>query len=75
LKRFDPRFRGLSSQACSLAHKVALTLAVIGAVLGEYVAAERGLGYVQLQANANFDTTLNFAPVISIALLGVGPMI
>ncbi|WP_285277804.1 ABC transporter permease [Agrobacterium sp. SUL3] len=52
--------------------KVALTLAVIGAVLGEYVAAERGLGYIQLQANANFDTTLNFAAVVSIALLGVG---
>ena len=52
--------------------KVALTLAVIGAVLGEYVASERGLGYIQLQANSNFDTTLNFAAVTSIALLGVG---
>ncbi|MBR0752168.1 ABC transporter permease [Bradyrhizobium jicamae] len=52
--------------------KVALTLAVIGAVLGEYVASERGLGYIQLQANSNFDTTLNFAAVISIAVLGVG---
>ncbi|MBN9083130.1 MAG: ABC transporter permease [Rhizobiales bacterium 62-17] len=52
--------------------KVALSLAVIGAVLGEYVAAERGLGYLQLQANANFDVTLNFAAVFVIALLGVG---
>jgi NitT/TauT family transport system permease protein len=51
--------------------KVALSLAVIGAVLGEYVAAERGLGYLQLQANANFDVTLNFAAVFVIALLGV----
>jgi len=51
--------------------KVALSLAVIGAILGEYVAAERGLGYLQLQANANFDVTLNFAVVFVIALLGV----
>jgi NitT/TauT family transport system permease protein len=51
--------------------KVAVSLAVIGAVIGEYVAAERGLGYLQLQANANFDVTLNFAAVLVIALLGV----
>ncbi|MXN18686.1 ABC transporter permease subunit [Pseudooceanicola sp. GBMRC 2024] len=51
--------------------KVGLTLSVIGAVIGEYVAAERGLGYLQLQANANFDTTLNFASVFAIALLGL----
>jgi len=52
--------------------KVALSLAVIGAVIGEYIAAERGLGYLQLQANASFDTTLNFAAVVMIAALGLG---
>lgn len=51
--------------------KVAISLAVIGAVIGEYVAAERGLGYLQLQANSLFDTTLNFATVVTISLLGV----
>lgn len=51
--------------------KVGLTLAVIGAVIGEYVAAERGLGYLQLQASSNFDTTLNFASVFAIAILGI----
>ncbi len=51
--------------------KVAISLAVIGAVIGEYVAAERGLGYLQLQANSLFDTTLNFAAVVSISALGV----
>lgn len=51
--------------------KVAVSLAVIGAVIGEYVAAERGLGYLQLQANALFDTTLNFATVVTISVLGV----
>jgi NitT/TauT family transport system permease protein len=44
---------------------------VIGAIIGEYVAAERGLGYLQLQANARFDTALNFASVVVISGLGV----
>ena len=51
--------------------KVAVSLAVIGSIIGEYVAAERGLGYLQLQANAQFDTTLNFATVVAISGLGV----
>jgi NitT/TauT family transport system permease protein len=51
--------------------KVAIALAVIGAVIGEYVAAERGLGYLQLQANAKFDTALNFASVVVVSLIGV----
>ncbi|MDX3906123.1 MAG: ABC transporter permease [Pigmentiphaga sp.] len=50
--------------------KVGMSLAVIGAVIGEYVAAEKGLGYLQLQANANFDTTLNLASVFIIAIMG-----
>jgi NitT/TauT family transport system permease protein len=51
--------------------KVGISLAVIGAVIGEYVAAERGLGYVQLQASAQFDTTLSFAALVIIAIIGV----
>ena len=51
--------------------KVAISLAVIGAIIGEYIAAERGLGYLQLQANSQFDTTLNFATVVTISLVGV----
>ncbi|NVO16693.1 MAG: ABC transporter permease [Rhodoplanes sp.] len=51
--------------------KVGISLAVIGAVIGEYVAAERGLGYLQLQASSQFDTTLSFAAMIVIAALGV----
>lgn len=52
--------------------KVAISLAVIGAVIGEYVAAEKGLGYLQLQANSQFDTTLNFATVVVISSIGIG---
>lgn len=51
--------------------KVGISLAVIGAVIGEYVAAERGLGYLQLQASSQFDTTLSFASLILIAVIGV----
>jgi len=51
--------------------KVALTLSIIGAIIGEYVASERGLGYLQLKANSTFDTTLNFASVVMTSLLGV----
>lgn len=51
--------------------KVGVSLAVIGAVIGEYVAAEHGLGYLQLQASSQFDTTLSFASLIIISFLGV----
>jgi len=42
-----------------------------GAVIGEYVAAERGLGYLQMQANSQFDTTLLFAALLAISAVGV----
>ncbi len=51
--------------------KVGISLAVIGAVIGEYVAAQRGLGYLQLQATSQFDTTLNFAALVVISLIGI----
>jgi NitT/TauT family transport system permease protein len=51
--------------------KVGISLAVIGAVIGEYVAAEGGLGYLQLQASAQFDTTLSFTSLVVISVLGV----
>jgi NitT/TauT family transport system permease protein len=51
--------------------KVAISLAVIGAVIGEYVAADSGLGYLQLQASSQFDTALSFAALVLISLIGV----
>jgi NitT/TauT family transport system permease protein len=51
--------------------KVGIGLAVIGAVIGEYVAAERGIGYLQLQASSRFDTALSFAAVVVISGVGV----
>lgn len=51
--------------------KVAITLAVIGAVIGEYIAAEEGLGYLQLLASSEFNSPLNFAALMLIAFMGV----
>ncbi len=51
--------------------KVATTLAVIGAVVGEFIAANKGLGYVQILANGNLDTVLNFATVALLSLIGI----
>jgi NitT/TauT family transport system permease protein len=51
--------------------KVAATLAVTGAVVGEFVGANEGLGYVILQANGNLDTPVLFAGLLIMSLLGV----
>ena len=51
--------------------KVASTLAVVGAIVGEFVSAEKGLGYLVLVANGELNTTLVFASVVTLSLLGV----
>jgi NitT/TauT family transport system permease protein len=51
--------------------KVAATLAVTGAVVGEFVGANQGLGYVILQANGNVDTAMLFAALIIMSILGI----
>ena len=49
--------------------KTAMPLAVIGAIVGEFVASERGLGHLILEANANAKTDLLFAALIAISIL------
>ncbi|MEU0565655.1 ABC transporter permease [Nonomuraea sp. NPDC005983] len=51
--------------------KVAVTLAVTGAVVGEFVGGNEGLGSVILQANGNIDTPMLFAGLLVMSLLGV----
>jgi NitT/TauT family transport system permease protein len=51
--------------------KVAATLAVTGAVVGEFVGSNEGLGYVILQANGNVDTAMLFAALIIMSFLGI----
>jgi len=52
--------------------KVAISLALVGAIVGEFVASQRGLGYVILSAQGTFDTTRVFAAVIVLAMMGLG---
>jgi NitT/TauT family transport system permease protein len=52
--------------------KVAISLALVGAIVGEFVASQRGLGYVILSAQGTFDTTRVFAAVFVLAVLGLG---
>jgi NitT/TauT family transport system permease protein len=51
--------------------KVAIAFAVVGAVVGEWVGADRGLGYLLIWANANLDTTLLFAILVYLAVIGL----
>lgn len=51
--------------------KVAATVAPIGAVVGEWVGASQGLGYVMLHANARLQTDTLFAALMSLAVLAL----
>ena len=51
--------------------RISLNLALIGAVIGEWTGADRGLGRVILVANANLDLTILFAAVLVLAAIGI----
>lgn len=51
--------------------KISITLAIVGAVVGEFVAAGEGLGYVINAANVSLDTELMFAAIGVLSVLGV----
>lgn len=51
--------------------KVAAILAVAGAVVGEFIASDRGLGYLMIQVQAALDTPAMFMAVTLITLIGI----
>ncbi|MCI0549214.1 MAG: ABC transporter permease [Candidatus Rokubacteria bacterium] len=51
--------------------KVAVTLAVVGAIVGEFIQADQGLGYALQQATAVLNTRLGFAAILILALIGI----
>ncbi|MEU4294526.1 ABC transporter permease [Kribbella sp. NPDC026596] len=51
--------------------KVAISLAVIGSVIAEFVGATRGLGYVIQQSGATADTTLAFAAITLLSIMSI----
>jgi len=52
--------------------KIGATLAVIGAVVGEFVGADRGLGYLVNVGRGAYDTALVFVAVATLAALALG---
>ncbi|AJY77386.1 ABC transporter permease [Paenibacillus beijingensis] len=52
--------------------KVGITLSVVGAVVAEFVASSQGIGYLQLVANSQLDTTLEFCALFILAVMGIG---
>ncbi|MEY3252657.1 MAG: hypothetical protein RL227_1630 [Pseudomonadota bacterium] len=51
--------------------KIAITLAFVGTVLAETVAANRGIGNVMIIASGNFDVPMVFAGLVILAVMGV----
>lgn len=51
--------------------KIAMTFAVIGAVVGEWIGANVGIGYIMLVASSNFQNGLLYAAIILISVVGI----
>ena len=51
--------------------RISITFAVVGAVVGEFVGGQAGLGYLLLTANGNMDTALLFAGIVALTILGL----
>lgn len=51
--------------------KIAITLAVIGAVVAEFIGGESGLGYLIIASNATINTAMMFAALIVLSALGM----
>ncbi len=52
--------------------KVGVSVATIGAVIGEWVGAQRGLGFLMIQANARLRVDLMFAAILYLSVMGLG---
>jgi NitT/TauT family transport system permease protein len=51
--------------------KIAITLAFIGSILAETIAANRGLGYMMNRAASDFDVELVFTGLLTLAAMGI----
>jgi ABC-type nitrate/sulfonate/bicarbonate transport system permease component len=52
--------------------KIGISISTIGAVIGEWLGASAGLGYLMLYANAQLRTSLVFAAILCLTVLGLG---
>lgn len=51
--------------------KITATSAVVGAIVGEFVASQRGLGYVIVTSQSSMNTPVAFAALVWISILGL----
>jgi len=51
--------------------KIAATLAVVGATIGEWVGASRGLGFLMRESNARLRIDVVFAAILMLAVVGL----
>ena len=50
--------------------KLGALLSLVGAVIGEFLGSSKGLGFLVIYANDRLDTTLLFADLVVLLLLG-----
>jgi NitT/TauT family transport system permease protein len=51
--------------------KIAITSAVVGAIVGEFIGADQGLGHLLIQASTRLDTELLFMVILVLAAMGM----
>lgn len=52
--------------------KISSTMCVVGAIVGEFIASDKGLGYIIINSQFTLDTPAIFAALIVISLIGFG---
>jgi NitT/TauT family transport system permease protein len=63
--------KSLRGSRWTLFRKIGAILAVAGAIVGEFIASDRGLGYLMIQVQSALDTPAMVMAVILLTLLGV----
>lgn len=51
--------------------KIAITLAIIGVIIGEFITAQAGLGYLIIFATARADTEVSMAAIVVLCICGL----
>jgi NitT/TauT family transport system permease protein len=51
--------------------KIAVTLAIIGVIIGEFITAQAGLGYLIIFATARADTEISMAAIVVLCICGL----
>jgi NitT/TauT family transport system permease protein len=51
--------------------KIAMTLAIIGVIIGEFITAQSGLGYLIIFATARADTEVSMAAIVVLCICGL----